>query len=161
MRFNKFELLIQDLFIDDALKPYNCSISCKREQAQGPFLGYAIGICVKLSKLLFLYEEPGGAGVMIGNSRSNFENIDNRWFDLDRIISYVSDQPFNWEDPYTGMSYDDRISAIFTATANSFSPVAEQVIEMFNNNAKELEWESDYKKYKERQIKLRYPEFFE
>ena len=158
MTADEFRLLIKKMFVDDLLKPYNPQMSWKHEYVKGPYAGYEIGVEVRSFRLMFVYEEPGGAGVMVGSPSSRFENTANGWFDLDRAIAFSLKKLFLWDDPYKGMSYDARIEAIFSATANNFSKSIDQIIDKFRSQSRVLEWESEYRSYEKDQVRLRYPD---
>ena len=157
MEFVEFELLINILFLDAIIKSYSPQICHKLKYTKGYFAGYEIGVNISTCKLLFVYEEPGGGGVMVGSSSSNFEDSKDGWYDLDRITAYVSKRPFMWGDPHKGMPYDKKIVAAFSYTAKTFSPLLVDIMKMFRNKDSVKEWRIDYQKYEEQQVRLKYP----
>ena len=158
MKFEEFEILIQEEFIDGVLKPYSPDIAYRNEYKGHYYPGYEIGVNIKSGKFLFLWEE--GGGVMIGPVTSEYSYTQKGWFDLDRIICFVSDQPFIWDNP-SHLPHNEQIITTFRATKSAFIPHANQIIHMVSSIERVNQWINDYEDYEDRQLKIKYPSYYQ
>ena len=159
MKFEEFEKTIKEIFLENTLRSFSPKIAHRREYKGHYYPGYEIGVNINTGIFLFLWEE--GGGVMIGPPASSFGDAQTGWFSLDRIISFVSQQPFVWETPFQGMPRDKQIHATFRSLQEEFAPYANFIVSMVSSAEKVNEWAHDYEMYEAGQFKLAYPAYYE
>ena len=155
----EFEYLIQNEFLDGVLKPFSPNLIYRRKLEGQYYPRLEIGVIVEHCKFLFLWEE--GGGIMIAPLSNRFENTSDGWFSLDRIICFITHQPFTWESPYQHMHHDDQIIQTLQATRQAVAPYVSQVISLFSNDEKVADWIFNYEEYEDEQFRLKYPSLYE
>jgi hypothetical protein len=158
MQFTEYKEMIREEYIEDILLPFFPKLMHCREYKGHYYPGYEIGVNIKSGKFLFLWEE--GGGVMIGPATSEYSNTQKGWFDLDRIICFVSDQPFIWDNPYHHLPHNEQIITTFHATKSAFIPYVDRIINMVSSIKKVNQWINDYEDYVDKQFKIKYPSYY-
>ena len=159
MRYTDFEKLIQTEFANGMFQSFIPQIVYRREYLGQHYPGYEIGLAVESCKFLFVWEE--GGSVMIAPPSSRFEKTSDGWFSLDRIICFITHQPFTWESPYQHMARDNQIIQTLQAARGAVAPFVSQVISLFSNDEKVADWIYNYEEYEDEQFRLKYPSFYE
>lgn len=159
MKFQEFERLIQIKFIDGLLKPFPARIVHRREYKGQYYPGFEIGIIVDVCKFQFAWEESGG--VLIGSLDSAFADNHSGWFSLERLICFLTHQPFTWKSPFEKLPRDEKIVATFHNLGKISAPHVSKLITMFSSQSNMAEWTEKYNEYEDEQFKLRYPSFYE
>ncbi len=159
MEFQDFINLIRKEYVNLVLAPYSPQVAYSREYSGHYHSGYEIGIKTKLCNFLFVWEEGGGG--MVGPLTSSFRNTQDGWYSLDRIISFVTQQPFSYSQLKQTLSRRETIMNSIRQERKEFEPVAEKIMLMFSSKRNIQKWQEMYSQYEDEQFKIRYPKYYD
>lgn len=158
MKFQNFKELIQKEYIDSVLAPYVPEIVHTQQIQRRYHPRYEIGIKTEFCKFLFVWGE--GAGGMIGPSTSCFQDIQSGWYNLGRIVSFVTQQPFKYLPLKQTLSHEEQLINSIYHERRAFEPVAEKIMLMFSSEENMHKWQKLYSQYEDEQFKIKYPKLY-
>ncbi|MBT3315076.1 MAG: hypothetical protein HN390_10730 [Anaerolineae bacterium] len=159
MEFQDFKNLIQEEYIDTVLKLYFPEVVHIQKYKGRYHPRYELGIKTKHCNFLFIWGE--GAGCMIGPLTSSFQDAQNGWYGLDRITSFVTQQPFNYSPLKQTLSHREQLMNSIYQERREFKPVAEKIMLMFSSKKNMNKWQEMYLQYENEQFRTKYPKHYD
>lgn len=159
MKFDELENYIQKECLEDMLKPFSPYVAYRKEYRGQHYPGYEIGINTTFCKFLVVWEEE--SDVMIAPQSSNFENTRENWFSLERIVCFLTRQPFIWDAPYQPIPHNEKLIREFHVLKEQSIPYINQIVSMFSSSERMSKWLPMYEKYDDEQFRLKFPNFYE
>src|SRR5689334_10158764 len=108
MKFAEFEALITEEYLEGVLKSFSPRMVYHREYQGHHYPGYEIGVDTNSCRFLFVCEEQ--SGVMIAPLASKFENTHDHWFSLVKLVCFLANKPFDWEETHQNMLHDESLA---------------------------------------------------
>ena len=159
MEFQDFKNLIQKEYINTVLAPYFPEVAHTQKYIGRYHPRYELGIKTKLCNFLFVWGE--GAGGMIGPLTSSFQDAQSGWYDLDKIISFVTQQPFHYSPLKQTLSHREQLMNSICKERKEFTSVAEKIMLMFSSKKNMHKWKEMYSRYEDEQFKAKYPKYYD